>query len=309
MNGTGLATAIGAAVLYGGAPVAQASVVRAAPPACGLGFALLLQLLRRPVWLLALVGEIGGFLAEAYAFSVAPTMLVAPIASCDMLVFVVIGSVVFRRRPSLLGMLGVASTIGGVVALAFASEHDALGRPASTAMLIGLLVGGPIAVGVLAAAGQSTIAGRQADTDQAALAARRRSAAVAFSGGAGIAYAVGTLATRQIGRTFDPNAAERLLTEPAPYVLIVCSVLGIALLQRGLQAEALLTFPIISGLSAFLPVVFGIALLRDPLPAGGLRALLIVAVVLIALGLIMMARDRTTGAATDGVVFGLEGHR
>lgn len=294
MSGDGLVAAVGAAVLYGGAPVVQASVVRAAAPARGLGLALVLRLLRHPIWMMALAAEVGGFLAEAYAFSVAPTVLVAPIASCDMLVFVVVGSMVFRRRPSRIGLLGIASTIAGAVVLALASDHDALGRPASSAILVGLLVACPVAVGVLAAAGQSTITGRPAEVDRGRPTARRRAAAaVAFSAGAGIAYGVATLATRQIGRVFQPDAFGRLLTEPAPYVLIVCSVLGITLLQRGLQAEALVTFPIVSGLSAFLPVVFGIALLGDPLPAGGPRAGLLVAAILISSGLVLMARDRT----------------
>lgn len=74
-------------------------------------------------------------------------------------------------------------------------------------------------------------------------------------------------------------------------------MLGITLLQRGLQAASLLTFPIVSGLSAFLPVVLGVGVLDDPVPTGGLRELLIVALVLIASGLALMARDRTTAEA------------
>ena len=274
------------------------------PPAQGFGFALLLQLVRRPVWLIALVGEIGGFLAEAYAFSVAPTTLVAPIASCDLLVFVLVGSIVMRRRPGRAGVLGIASTFGGVIALAFATRDSGPGRTASTAMLIGLLVGCPIVVGALAAIGRRAMAGRDdhddIDVDIAVDPAQPATpnparAAVAFSAGAGIAYGVATLATRQIGRTFhvERTAVERLLTGPAPYTLAVCSVLGIVLLQRGLQAAPLLTFPIVSGLSALVPVVLGVALLSDPLPAGGRRALLIAALALIASGLVLLGRVRT----------------
>jgi hypothetical protein len=280
---SGLAAALGAALLYGGAPVVQATVTPTVPPARGLGLGLLWQLLRRPVWLIALIGEIGGFVCEAYAFSVSPTMLVAPVASCDLLVFVLVGSIVFRHRPSRVGVLGVAATLGGVIALAFASRDSGVGQPASTATLIGLLVGCPIVVGTLAGVGQRAMRSPSR-------------AAVAFSAGAGIAYGVATLATRQIGRTFhlDRQAVERLLTGPAPYTLAVCSVLGIALLQRGLQAAPLLTFPIVSGLSAFLPVVLSIGLLSDPVPAGGRRVLLIVALMLIALGLVLLGLDRTT---------------
>lgn len=274
----GLGAAVAAALLYGVAPVVQARVARSAPPGRGVGLGLLLRLARRPVWLVALVGEIGGFLAEAYAFSAAPTSVVAPVAACDMLVFVVTGSLVLGYRPSRTGVLGAAATVAGVVLLAVAERDAGLGQPAGTATMILLAAGAVVAAGVLAAVGHRARAGV--------------GAAVAFSLGAGIAYGVATIATRQIGRSFDAHRWVRLFAEPAPYALVACSLVAMGLLQLGLQAGALLTYPIVAALSAFLPVLVGLALLGDPAPPGARRVLLVAGLLLVAAGLGLSGRDR-----------------
>lgn len=277
--GAGLAAAVAAAVLYGVAPVVQARVAQTLPAGRGTGIGLLFRLVRRPLWLIALVGELGGFLAEAYAFSVAPTTLVAPIAACDLLVFIVTSCVVFRYRPSATGVLGGVTTVAGVVVLALADRSDELGRPASGVVMIALL---GVAAG---AAGIAVVIGHRSG-------ARALPAAIAFAAGAGVAYGVATLATRQIGRTFHLDAAWHLLAEPTPYVLVACSLLAMGLLQRGLQTSALITFPVVSALSALVPLTVALAFLDDPAPSGGRRALLVLALVLIVGGLGLLARDR-----------------
>jgi len=281
----GLIAAVAAAVLYGGAPVLQARVAGTAAPAHGVGLGLVWSLLRRPVWLLAFVGEVGGFLVEAYAFSVAPTALVAPIASCDMLVFVAGASLMFRRVPSRVGVAGAVAATAGAVTLAVAAQHARPGDPASGAVLIWLLVGSVVVTAALVA-----VAGGVQ---------RAAPGAVAVSLAAGVTYGVATLATRQLGLTFRLDSIDRLFTTPAVYVLIVCSVLAIALLQRGLQLGPLIAFPIVSGVSAFVPVVVGFTVLGDQAPGGGLRVLLVVALALIACGLVLMSRDRHAALPTD----------
>ncbi|HJQ00671.1 MAG TPA: hypothetical protein VJ851_03640 [Jatrophihabitans sp.] len=275
----GFAAALVAAVCYGVAPVVQAQVAQNSPLGRGPGIGLLLRLARRPLWLVAVAGEFGGFLAEAYAFSQAPTTLVAPVAACDMLVFVVTGCLVFRYRPSATGVLGALATIAGVLSLAVADRGDLLGRPASTGTMIVFVVCAVVAAGL------AVLAGWRAG-------GRTVPAAIAFSAGAGVAYGIATLATRQIGRTFHLDAVGRLLASPTPYVLVACSLLAMGLLQRGLQTAPLITFPIVSALSALLPVVVGLLFLDDPAPPGWRRALLVVALALIVAGLGLMARDR-----------------
>lgn len=285
--GAGLAAALAAAGLYGCAPVVQAVAARRAPPGRGAGIALTVALLRRPIWLVGLVGEIGGFALEAYAFSTAPATLVAPVASCDIAVFVVLGSLFFGSRLSVTGRWGAFVAAAAVALLALALGPDAeLGRPASAGQLLACFGG---CVAVVAAA---VLLGQRALDD-----GRRSRAAGAFSVAAGVAYGVATLATRQVGRAFTPDDPWQLLTTPTPYVLIVCSILGITLMQRGLQAGPLVTFPTTSALSAFVPVVVGVVLLDDAVPSGGGRLLFAGALVLIGVGVALLAQDRSAAEA------------
>jgi len=277
----GLAAAVGAAVLYGSAPVAQAVAARQAPLGRGVGVGLAIRLVRRPIWLIGLAGEVGGFVIEAYAFSAAPATLVAPTASVDLVVFVLLATLVFGARWSRAGIGGAAAMTAAVVLLAVSLHGGSLGRPADTGELVGLGAGCVAVAATLAGLGQ-----------RALVAGRPQVAAAAFSSGAGVAYGVATLATRQVGRTFSGDRPWHLLATPTPYVLAVCSVLAIALMQRGLQTGPLLTYPIVSAASAFLPVAVGGALLGDAVPGGGLRIAFVCAFVLVAAGLILIARDR-----------------
>src|SRR5699024_8558635 len=75
---------------------------------------------------------------------------------------------------------------------------------------------------------------------------RRTVAAAVFGTASGLAYGFATLATRQVGRTFVPERPWELLAGPTVYVLVGCSVLGIAMMQRALQTSPIFTFRLTS---------------------------------------------------------------
>jgi len=100
------------------------------------------------------------------------------------------------------------------------------------------------------------------------------------------------MATRQIGRVFSPDDPWHLLKTATPYTLIVCSLLGIGMMQRGLQTSALLAFPIVSAMGALLPVVLGSTLLDDQVPSGWGRFVFVFALVCVGSGVILLGRDR-----------------
>jgi drug/metabolite transporter (DMT)-like permease len=280
----GLAAALGAAVLFGTAPVLQASAAARNPTARGVGIALTLRLLRQPVWLAGLGCEIGGFVLEAFALSTAPVTLVAPLTACDLVVFVLLGWPAFRTRLTVTGVGGAVVMAGGValLAVAFGSSTE-LGKPADDVQLAAFL-------GVAAAAaGLATLVG-----GRALRRGRPWTAAVAFSVASGAAYGLASLATRQIGRTFRADQPWALLGTPAPYVLAGCSVLAIATMQRGLQTRPAITYPISAEVSAFLPVIVGALVLGDGVPTGWRQAMFVAALVLMAGGLALLARDRRT---------------
>jgi drug/metabolite transporter (DMT)-like permease len=283
----GMTAAIAAAAFYGSAPAVQAVAARREPAGRGVGARLTLRLASRPIWLIAFGGELIGFALEAYAFSVAPATLVAPLMACDMVVFVLVATWIFHERLSARGVAGIATMSLGVALLAvgFGGQGE-LGDPASNTEMLWFLVGCVLWAGVTAGAGT-----------RALMADRRVAAAAFFSAAAGVSYGLGTVATRQVGRTFSADSPWHLLATATPYTLAVCSLLGISLTQRGLQTSALLTFPVTSAVSALLPVVIGSTLLSDEVPGGAGRAAFVIALLLLAGGVVLLGQDRAAAEA------------
>lgn len=278
----GLTAAIAGAVCYGAAPAVQAVAARREVQGEGVGARLTLRLARRPIWLTGMAIDVGGFALEAFAFSRAPATLVAPVMACDMIVFVLVGSWLFRERLSRLGLFGIGMICVGVIdlGLVFSGKHEP-GANASNAELLFFLAG---AVGVC---GAGALIG-----SRAIAAGRAAFAAGVFAVASGIAFGLATMATRQVGRAFDPGDPWQLLATPTPYVLAGCSLLAITLTQRGLQSNPLLTFPIVSAVAAMLPVGIAAAILDDQVPGGLRRLAFVVALLLIAGGVAFLGRDR-----------------
>lgn len=278
----GVMAAVAAACLYGSAPVAQSVAAARVAPGRGAGLGLTARLARQPVWLIGLACDIAAFVLEAVAFSAAPATLVVPVTSCDMVVFVLLGGVVLGERPTGRVVGGVAAMGGGVALLALAFDSDVeLGAPASDVQMVTFLAVCVVAVVLAVVLGARAMqAGRQAG------------AAVLFSVAAGVSYGMATLATRQLGRTASGDGLWNLLAGPTPYVLAICSVLAIGMMQRGLQTKPVLAYPIASVVSAFLPVVVGATMLNDQVPAGGRGVMFVAALALVGVGLILLGRDR-----------------
>ena len=278
----GLPVAVVAAGLYGTAPIAQAAAARRSPTATGLGLRFVAGLVTRPIWLLGIACELGGFVAEAYAFSAAAATLVAPVMACDTMVFVALATLLLGQRLARSGLAGVAAMAAGVAALAFAfSAGPELGSAATDAQLL-VFLGVGLVLGAI-----GTVAGSRASR-----AGRPVATAVAFAGVAGICYGGATIATRQVGLTFTLSAPWRLLTTPTPYILLAFSVVAVIATQRALQANPVLSFPVTSVLAALLPVVVGAAVLGDPAPSGGRRVAFVFALLLIVAGVALLGRER-----------------
>jgi hypothetical protein len=289
------------AALYGLAPLVQAMAARREETGHGLGFGLLARLARRPLWLLGLAVEIVAFGLEVYALSVAPVALVGPVMALDMIVFTLLARRTLGERLSRLGGVAICLMVVGVGLLAYAFEqHNNVGSMASTGVLLLFLVTG-LAFTLVAALGANL----------AAVRGRIAGAAFGFGGAAGVGYAIATLATRQFGLALDERRSGgaflgsylfELLRTPAPYLLVVFSMLAMSLEQRGLQGQAaVVAFPMTSGVSAFLPAVLGLTLFGEPAPDGWHLVAFVAALVFIAVGIGALARDRAAAvAASDG---------
>jgi drug/metabolite transporter (DMT)-like permease len=252
------------------------------PPGSGLGIGLLVRLAGQGIWLLGLLCAVGGFVLEAYAFSKAPATLVAPVTSSEVVVFVLLASAVYKVPVSAQAASGAVILCAGLGLLAVAfGTHDELGHPASSWTMLILLIVAVALVGLLAALGSRSVASGS-----------RARAAVEFSIAAGASYGIAALATRQIGRTFHGSRPWELLSTPTPYLLTVTSILGMAMLQRGLQSDPILTFPIVSALAACVPITVSAAFLGDSVPAGARAWAFAAALLLMLIGLLLASRGR-----------------
>ena len=294
----GLPAAVGSAALYGVAPLAQAVAARREQAGTGLGLGLLARLTRRPLWLLGLAIEAVAFVLEVYSLSVAPVAMVGPVMALDMIVFTLLAGRALREHVSRLGAAAICVMVLGVGLLAYAfEEHGDVGSLASTRVLLLFLSAG-LVFSLLAAVGANRAAARR----------RVAAAALGFGVAAGTAYAIATLATRQFGLTLDERRSGdflngylvELLRTPAPYLLIVFSVLAVSLEQRGLQGQAaVVAFPVTSGVSAFLPVVLGLTMFDEPAPDGWHFVAFVGALLLIAAGIAGLARDRAAAVSAS----------
>lgn len=279
----GLPAALIAAALYGLAPLVQALAARQAPPGGGVGLGLLAKLAVRPLWLAGLGSEAVSFLFEVYALSKAPVALIAPVMSCDMIVFALLARRALGERISRTGKIGIASMALGValLALAFHSESGIGTEATDWEMLLFGLCG--LGFTLLAA-----LAG-----DRAARQGAVAQSALLFGLAAGVGYAIATVATRQLGLLLHGDQLGHLMASPTPYVLVVFSVLSISLEQRGLQGRAaVVAFPVTSGVSAFLPVVLGLTLLGESTPGGGQMVAFVISLTMVAAGVVGLGRDR-----------------
>ena len=279
----GLVCALLAATCYGGGPLLQALAARRAAPGEGLGLGLLARLARSKLFLAGVATDLGGFAFEALALGLAPAAFVTPLLLFDMVVLALLATRVVNERITRQGIVGIGVIITGglLLTVAFSTSHHGVGREARTVEQFGLAA----AVVVTALVG--------------VLATRLRSTGLTtavMAGAAGVSYAVATLCTRQISVSLRAHSVVHQLVTPAPYLLVVAALLSLSLLSRALQdGAAVVAVPMTSAFAALLPAAAGLAIFGEPLPTGFGLAAFLLALPLLLVGLIMLARQRGVG--------------
>jgi len=286
--------AVGATIFYNIAPVVEAMAARRQAAGAGLGFGLLLRLVRQPLWLAGFVCELCGFALEVVALTVAPLILVQPLLAAGLTVVVLGGALFLGERLTRWGVAGMASLVGGVVLLtaSVARAGDAGVLPAPDRLWP--------AVAACTVAGLTALVG--------ALRAERSASTVGagalFGASAGVFFTVAAVATRYLGlqvHHLSGSSVVRVFTGPAPYLLAVSSIVATSLLQRGLQAgTALSAVPAMTALSAILPVPAGLVLFGENLPTGWWLPLFCVALAFTLAGIAQLGSERAVQVAFAG---------
>jgi len=254
----GVLVALLASLAYDSAPLLQSLAARREDPAGGMGLHLLTRLARRPTWLAGLGLEIVGFVFEATALALAPLTLVEPILAVGLSLLAPLGA---RRLGEHLGSKGALwmglTLLGEVLTVVGVAHADIVGTAASLGEL--LLAAATIGVG----AAVLFLFARPWRAEPVPAAGPLLAAA------AGLGFGFVAVCTRQVALAAKVAIGPALLASPAPWLLIVCSILSSAMQQRAYQIGPTLSlFPISATIGEVVSVSAGLVFLGERLPSG-----------------------------------------
>ncbi len=232
------------------------------------------SLLAQRRWLSGFATEIAGWLLFVLALALAPLSLVQATAAGGIGILAVMVSQytgVPLVRVERVGVL--VSTVGlCMLGISLAGAHGQGGRGSFEA--VGAWLGGSLAVALAALR----------------FAPRMIGGGPAFGLATGILFAAGDVTTKT-----TVTGGEHVYFIPA---LVGCYGLGTLVLQAGFQhGNALVTAGIATLFTNALPIVAGMTIFDEPLPAGALGAVRICAFTLVILGAVSLARHQKTGSA------------
>jgi len=288
-----IASALLAAILYGVGAALEQRQAAAAPDHVAGRPRLLVLLVRRPLWLLGLAAQFGGFVAHAVALRFGPLAIVQLLVATELIVSVVLISVWSGRRLNRSSWAAALTVVAGTATfLALTSPSgaaDAHAHGAPHRVLLAVIALGITASG-LAAAGLSA-------------SGRRRAVLLAVA--AGLADTASALVTM----CFSLAATHGLLavvTSWPVYAVVICGTANLLLTQTAYQADCpMVTLPVISAVTPMASLIIGVGLLgeahRVGLAAGGGAA---AAAVVTCLALAVLARSAPSAVRrqprTDG---------
>ena len=278
-----IAAALAAAVLYGAGAAAEQRQAAEAPQSSAGRPRLLLLLARKPLWLLGIAAQIGGFAAHAVALRSGHLDTVQMLVALELVVAVVIVRI-WSGRPLSRGAWVAALTVVAAIAafLAVTSHHGhGLAHPA-------------VQPDYLMAAGMGTIV--TGCGALAALAAGLRAAgkrrAVLLAVAAGLADACSAVVTLAFAHVASHGLAA-LGTSWTVYALAIVGAGNVLLTQTAYQTgKPMITLPIIAAITPVASVAIGVGLLGEA-PGTGVAGAVTAGVALLvaSLALARLARE------------------
>jgi len=275
----GVSIALVAAALYALAVGMQAVEARQAPPDETLRLALLGRLVQRPVWLTGAALGVLGWVLQAVALTFAPVTLIEPTLAMSLVFLLFLGARRLGEPVSRWEAVGVVLVAGGLAGLGWAAPAHS---PSHTT--------GPLLVSVLMVLVAVAIA-------PSALGARRHVQPLFVAASAGVAYAFAGLATKFA--TDDVHGSAWLGALTWLVMLAVVSVAGQLNENSALQLRPVTRIaPVVFGLNVLVPVALAPALANEPWGrTAGVRIVLLLSIASVAIGMVVLARSKTVGAA------------
>lgn len=257
--------------------VCQRRAALLAPPESTLRVSLILDLMRRPIWLAGFAALIAGFILQASALSVGDLTLVQPIVTAELPLTLVIAAAVFRAsldRDAWLGVIAVS--LGLAIVLFSINPSGGDGIPDNAAWLWVSVAS--IGLGVLfVSSGLKTSGGPRASL---------------FGAAAGLGFGFTAALMKGSLERIDEEGVDRVFTHWQLYGMLTMGVLSFFMIQNALQAGSLVAAqPPISVCDPLASIAYGVLLFDENLRGGVWLAPALVGALLIALGTVALSRS------------------
>jgi hypothetical protein len=272
-----IALALAAAFFFALGLVLQEKAASDQPPeSVRAGF--LTRLAQQPIWLLGLLAQGIGFVAQAIALGIGRMVVVQPLLVATIVFALPLGRLIEKRRIQRADMIGAALVTGGLGALLVVSKTSA-GEDDASLLSWAVIGGGAVGVAVLLF-----------------LLARGRGSAMRaglLGSAAGILFGLAAALTKTTVSMLDEGLGA-VLWDWHVYALVIVSVAAFWLEQAALQTGALAAAVATTmGLDPLSSLVFGIFLFEEALhesAVGYTVSLLSLAAALA--GLVILARAK-----------------
>ena len=245
--------------------------------------AVLLRLIRQPVWLAALGAVVAGFVLQAAALGMGRLVVIEPVLASGLLFALALAAWRDRRQLSRAEWAATLAVVGGLAIFLVVGQPSGGQRTASAAVL-GITAGAATALVGLCV----VLAGR--------FTASRR--ALLFGVGGGVAAGVTDALIKSV-TVLATGHLLALLTDARVYVLIVVGLLTYTIQQNGYRAAGLAAFlPAFSVLEPVTGALLGLVIYHERLTDGPAQiAIELAAGAAMTWGIVRLARsDMVSGA-------------
>lgn len=278
---TGAAAAFAASLCYSLALVVQRYEAQKSSAA---GLRLIIALALRPIWLLGIAFQLAGFGLFTYALTAAPVSIVQPMFAAGIVFVPVFAAVVLREYPGSREIVGMATTVIGMIAIvATMGEGAALGQVSTASLLV---VMGTLVLILLALRSVSIRLGNHG----------RGGAGIIAGITAGIAFGAADSMNKLMGGWLAPGdgwTPPAVLGIAAACLLVVFGLLGFVIYQNALRSFRAIT--VVSGLSPanmLVPILVAVCVFGESLPSGRINtAARIAGIVLVLAGGWLLSRS------------------
>ena len=276
----GLAAALGAALAFGVASILQAMAAAVTVGGPGVDPRLLMRLVRRPGFLVAVALNLVGFLLHLYALRALPLFVAQVGVAANVAVTAVLSALVLGTRLGALGWVGMGAVCGGLALVAGAAGPAGQDRGSLVVRLF-------ILIAVVAVAAAGVLADRVAGTPGVVL--------------LGLVAGVGFGLVSVAARLLPSLGVGAVLADAAAYALMAAGAVAFLLYVTALQRGSVTTVTSAMVLTqTAAPALAGVALFGDQVRAGWVP-LALLGVVLALAGTSALARFEVvpTGPVTQ----------